>query len=319
MEAKVSDYVRGVAYTRENRGELELHRFTREQEEYYRELGGSSYEISRASAGVYLELETDSRSIALSGRVKLLTLHDFYAFDVLSDGELVASERLRTAARGVECEFSLKCELPEGTKRVTLRLTYSAETILRSLELDDGACVRKIERTKRMLSFGDSITQGFYASSPSRTYASRLADELDCEAVNKGIGGEVFRSELASLRDGFEPDIITVSYGTNDRRKLPREEFSASCRGFFEKLRVSYPSARIYALTPIWCVGGETGNWTLSEVGGFIRDTAETQGCRVIDGLELVPHEERLFADGLHPNDEGYRLFSDRLLCTLNL
>ena len=69
---------------------------------------------------------------------------------------------------------------------------------------------------KRILCFGDSISQGYDALYPSNQYTPQLAKLLDAEEYNKAIGGEIFRPELALARDDFEPEYITVAYGTND-------------------------------------------------------------------------------------------------------
>ena len=45
---------------------------------------------------------------------------------------------------------------------------------------------------------------------------ARLADALGAEEVNKAIGGECFFPELAATKEDFQPEYITVAYGTND-------------------------------------------------------------------------------------------------------
>ena len=62
-----------------------------------------------------------------------------------------------------------------------------------------------------MLMLGDSITHGYDAISPSNSYASLVADMLDANAINKGIGGEVFWPQFAAMLDNITPEIITVA------------------------------------------------------------------------------------------------------------
>ena len=79
--------------------------------------------------------------------------------------------------------------------------------------LDDGATIEGLYRKYKMISFGDSITHGYDAIYPSLSYASQLAQNLDAEQLNKGIGGDIFFPALLDEKDAFEPDFITVAYG----------------------------------------------------------------------------------------------------------
>ena len=81
-----------------------------------------------------------------------------------------------------------------------------------------------------MIMFGDSITHGYDALNPSFSYANRLADLLNADFVNKGIGGERFFPTLAQLKDDIEPDYITVAYGTNDWAHSPKEVFDKNSK-----------------------------------------------------------------------------------------
>ena len=103
-----------------------------------------------------------------------------------------------------------------------------------------------------MIQFGDSITHGYDAKEPAASYASIVADALDAYSINKGIGGEIFFPDLATLPDGIQPDIITVAYGTNDWARGNLEKFERDSRAFYENLRATYPEAKIFALAPIW-------------------------------------------------------------------
>lgn len=61
---------------------------------------------------------------------------------------------------------------------------------------------------------------------------ARLADALGAEEVNKAIGGECFFPELAATKEDFQPEYITVAYGTNDWSRKLAEEFQTNCRAF---------------------------------------------------------------------------------------
>jgi lysophospholipase L1-like esterase len=182
--------------------------------------------------------------------------------------------------------------------------------------------VEPVKRPVSMISFGDSITHGYDCSNPSFSYASRLADAFCAEAVNKGIGGEMFYPTLASLKDDLDPDIITVAYGTNDWSHSTKVAFDRDAKAFYEILSKNYPKAKIFAITPLWRHNMDS---TEKDVGPFsyVHDylakvTAELPNVTLINGLELVPHEWRCFpGDGLHPNDEGFRHYANNLYAAI--
>jgi hypothetical protein len=190
---------------------------------------------------------------------------------------------------------------------------------LQELCLDDGAWFEPVKPGKKLLCFGDSITQGYDTLYPSAKYATQLAKLLDAEERNKGVGGEIFFPELAKTKEDYEPDFITVAYGTNDWNKTNLEVFRSNCTEFFKNLCENYPNAKIYAITPIWRKDyqelSQLGEFTLLEQ--VIRAVTEPYAnITLIPGLELVPHNEKLYADtkALHPRDEGFTCYYNNLI-----
>ena len=166
--------------------------------------------------------------------------------------------------------------------------------------------------------YGDSITHGYDAINPSNKYATRLANALGYDEYNKGIGGEVFFPPLAELKQPFTPDIITVAYGTNDWSLTEKSQFDKNCKAFYENLSKNYPDTPIFAITPIWRKESVTetrpfGDFALVEEG--IREaTKDLKNVTVIRGFDLVPKEEKYFADlRLHPNDKGFEYYAKSL------
>ena len=187
-----------------------------------------------------------------------------------------------------------------------------------TVKLDDNAKILPIEKSLKMIMFGDSITQGYDASSPEKSYASTLSAALGAEAINKGIAGEQFFAGFGKTKDDFAPDLITVAYGTNDWRHAKKEKFLASCKGFFENVRNNYPTVKIVAITPLWRVDinneQEFGE-PLSFVGNYIKEIAKSvPNMVVIDGTNLIDHAPEYFqTDGVHPIDAGFEQYSKNL------
>ena len=170
---------------------------------------------------------------------------------------------------------------------------------------------------KKYLAYGDSITQGYDALRPSNRYAARLADFFGAEEINKANGGEIFVPPLAAMRVDFDPDYITVAYGTNDWSTTDGEAFYRDVKSFYSTLSDYYPDAKIFAITPIWRANFEEEKpfGKFCTVDEHIRAaTAELPNVTVISGFDLVGHDIHLFADlRLHPRDEGFAEYYENL------
>jgi len=187
-----------------------------------------------------------------------------------------------------------------------------------ALELDNGAYIEPVKPGKKLLCYGDSITQGYDALYPSNKYISKLADFLDAEENNKAVAGDIFFPDLLSEKENLDPDYITVAYGTNDWSKISREEFGEKCTGFFSGLCKNYPDVPVFAISPLW---RKDINDPPRKFGEFCEVERALRQCTkayenvtVISGIDLIPHSEHNFGDlRLHPNDGGF----DHYFCNL--
>jgi len=314
----------GAVYITEEEAGVLLHRFTKEQERIYSET--SFREKSYSTPCVQLVFRTDSEYLILDTDVKPGSGRRYFGFDIEADGVLLGSldnysdlelPEDYTVVKGPLGQFCKRFALGEGEKTVRIHFPFSAAPYLREISLADGSSFVPVKREKKILMFGDSITHGYDALNPSRSYASRLADMLGMEAFNKGIGGERFFPPLAGAVEEFVPDIITVAYGTNDWSGCTAEEFIRNCTAFYNTLSKNYPDTPIYAVTPIWRADCEQPR----KAGTFFKAdewitaiTAPLPNVRLIHGFELVPHDRKLFADlRLHPTDEGFRYYAENL------
>ncbi len=274
-----------------------------------------------ATSCIALKFETDSSFLYIATDITSGSSRSFFSFDLYINGEFADCMKNFDGEEGSLAvtyplgEFSKRFELGEGTKNVELVFPFSSTVKLTELSVADGASVTPIHPDKRMILFGDSITHGYDASHPSFMYAYRLAKFLGAEPFNKAIGGETFVPALAASKDSFEPDYITVAYGTNDWCLKGAEELKADCVAFFENLANSYPSVQKFAILPIWRKDrDEEKPMTFDEVRAFIAQIAEKNGCIVIDAYDFVPHDERYFSDlSLHPNHKGYACYYEGL------
>ena len=311
---QIKSITAGAAYVEEKNGRICFSRFTKEQQRVYREASNDFYKKTFGTAGIKLKFLTDSKTLSLKVNVTSGSSRHFFAHDIYVNGTLrftlggTLAGKDGTVLNNLDTEGSY--ELGEGEKTVCVYFPWSVISELCYLELDDGATLTPVAYSRKMISFGDSITHGYDASHPSLSYSALLADALDADAVNKGIGGEVFRPELAAEADDIDPEIITVAYGTNDWSKSTREEFDKNSEAFYVNLSRNYPNAKIFAFSPIWRKDHEK----ITNVGKFTYVTEKFEdivnslpNVTFIDCYDTVPHDPAMFSpDVLHPNDKGF-------------
>lgn len=313
---QIKECTLGSVLTEQRGEEIYFHRFTAEQEGFYA-LREST--VSRATSGVKLSFLTDSESLFLKVITEKVHSRTYFSVDLFVDGEFFGAISnfdeeqmgrkyvLETFPMG---EFEETFLLPSGEKEILIHFPSLAETRLLEVSLSDGASFSPKKPEKKLICYGDSITEGFDALHSFRKYTARLASFLGMEEFNKGVGGEIFRTDLSALRDDFTPDLITVAYGTNDWSKLERSVFEENCSGFFRNLVKNYPETPILAITPIWrkIWQKEKPFGDFRYVNEFIsRETEQYKNVIVIDGFGFIPPYSDYFADlTLHPNGAGY-------------
>jgi lysophospholipase L1-like esterase len=202
-------------------------------------------------------------------------------------------------------------------KKVCIYLPWSACAVIKTMELDDGAALEAVKPSKKLLAYGDSITQGYDAQHPSNKYITKLAEVLDAQEFNKAIGGEEFFPQLAQEETLEDPDYITVAYGTNDWSHNTREVLIQRCTDMYTILSRKYPKAQIYAITPIWRADWEEKKpaGPFHDVEAIIREAVkDLPNVKVIRGFDLMPENIHLCADlRLHPNDAGFAYYFESL------
>jgi len=326
---QIKEITLGAANIFQGSDGIEFHRFTEKQEELYHKTNEIFWDRCFCTAGIKLLFRTDSKNLCLKiAASRTVDTRSYFSFDVFSDGRLVGYldnfsdiDLPQDNYMWVDAPLGKfrKCfELGEGTKEVCIHFPWSVSALLSELSLDDGCFVETVKPKKKLLAFGDSITHGFDAYRPSNRYIAILADKLEAEEHNKAIGGERFFPELASLKDDFEPDYITVAYGTNDWNSgMSMEEFSDNCRLFYENLRKNHLNSKIIAITPIWRADMDMGDkfCRFKDMYNIIANIVkDINNVDVISGFDFVPHDEKYYGDlRLHPNDEGFGFYADSL------
>ncbi len=206
---------------------------------------------------------------------------------------------------------------------------------------------------KTVVFLGDSITAGSSATSDEKVFHNVLKLETNIKkVVNLGAGGtriarqktpseeEIYDDDfnLRYDRTGKCGDVIFIFGGTNDfghgdapigsSQDDDVYTFCGALNVLLEKAVKDYGKENVILITPLHRLGennlkGEgkkpADGEPLSVYVEAEKAVAKKRGVKIIDLWEekrLNPNDEAnacLFADGLHPNDDGHKLLAEIL------
>lgn len=303
-------------------------------------------QMSRTTAGICVEFETDATEVALEVRVDAEPKgtravleaidqvqgegsrpHDGLSVDV--DGHHLPcvmpegrDELVTFAINGFDPEDRQGLQALPGLARprsVRIWLPCLRGCVVRDV-VSDGTFVRPVARRRQLLVLGDSIAQGFVAGDPALAWPALLAGKLDLDLVNQGLGGQVFQpGSLYGLAAAVDPARIIVAYGESYRYEpcLARR-VSRDVRSYLSELSRLWPQVPTHVLTPLWHDEGAVPSHGMScyeQVPTFLEaHAAPHDQMTIVDGLDLLEHDPALLADGYeHPNARGCRQIATRM------
>lgn len=297
----LASLVHGAYGITEKNGMLSFSRFDEKQFAVVDRLGDTIVNSARTNSAVTVELVTDAEHIAFDCAIAP-SLNDRDTLDVWCDDVPVESFDVD----GLPPVSRLECSLPAGKKHITVYLPCDASVEIGRFELD-GSFADKAERGERVLFIGDSITQGYGPHMSGMTYVNCFARLSGCDAFDQGIGGYYYDENFVIPLDVQKPDRIIVAMGTNQISSVDKFE---RIHAFYKALDSVYRGVKKLAVTPIWRDVSIDTMKELVELSDEVRRTCEKYGIPVVDGLELVPHSNKFFKDGLHPNAAGCVLYA---------
>lgn len=195
---------------------------------------------------------------------------------------------------------------------------------------------------------GDSITEGCMASKPENGYVSLIGKMLNAEVRNYGIGGTriAWRPDPSEdprwdmffgdrVKDmNHDADLVVVFGGTNDWGRgacpfgklgdtTPKTFYGAMDYLINELLKFYWKNQLIFVI-PLYREGENErygdgtkkyANMTLPEYRAAMEEVLNKYGIDYIDFKDEIGKGENnpLLADGLHPNDKGYKKIAEIL------
>ena len=288
---------------------FEFFRMSEKQSELFGKTSESFYKKSFATAGIFLDFYTDATGFSFKFKRELASVtRKWYYLEAMINGRFA---KLEGEAEAVKNEGALNIVLDGKLNRVTVFLPNLSKVKLYDAELRDSSRIIPAKKKGKILFYGDSITQGYDAIRPSKSYVNGFCFANDIEPINLGIGGDVFNADNVS-EEKLDCDAVVVAYGTNDWKLESREHATHAPAEFFKKLRRVYSDKKIYYLMPIWRkdFSVKTAAGDFLDCRKLFAEQAENAGIdKIIDTIDFIPKDEIYFSDGLHPNDKGFEFY----------
>lgn len=193
---------------------------------------------------------------------------------------------------------------------------------------------------KKIYLFGDSITawdNTYLWSNPSyliKGYPSYIKEELGGNIINKALSGATIATKQDSnihnvilSTDLSDVDIVLITGGTNDKIKgfevgslgkrkdteFNTTEYIGALRSSIHYIYSKNPKIKIYLISPINMV-----SYALTEYGEAMEKVGEIYSIPVLRMDKSIQinflNEKTMMFDGVHPNNEGYKMMKDVMI-----
>lgn len=279
-----------------------------------------------------IKAPTDSALQAFRDAENAEQMQDALLDDCLG-ADLDLYRSLNTASRLQVCEGLLKCDRSKATNYMIADILINAVT-MKTLGTR-GALDWAEVPFKTYVSVGDSITQGYMAvNERTDSWVAQLGELISAAQgqkvtqINRGIGGtkmSTTHQHYPAAKDTVQqyivtlnPDLITIAYGINDfHAGTTLNTFISDYRNYLQEVIDSCPDA-VIIVCGLCYKGNDQDSKKVREWNNAIREMTEEFGliyCETYDDMYGI---NWLLADGLHPNNAGYRVMASTVFRTLS-
>jgi lysophospholipase L1-like esterase len=299
-------YYGAYSFSETEDGYVQAFQYTEKQMRYFEAASDFWYERCTASNSKTLEFRSAATRVSFEYKIVWAGSED--SIELAVDGLITQIYYVKDLPK----EGSISFELPAGEKKVMIYLPADATTLIRNLEID--ADFFPVEKNGKVLWMGDSITQGFGPLRSAHTYVSVANRLLNYDVLNQGIGGYVYDKEVLLRMEGYDPDKIIISMGTNQYGTESMKDIEE----YYERLAEVYGNRPMLSITPIWRGDSPDGEPVLISFCQKLKEIcSKYPNITIVDGFRLVPHLPEYFLDNLHPNALGAEIYGRNLVLAI--
>ena len=174
------------------------------------------------------------------------------------------------------------------------------------------------ERQAEAVILGNSIVH-YWGGAHKKQNGEAVWNAKMSKFVNMGCGWDrvenllwrVYNGEL----DGFEAKKVVVMIGTNNVGRDSDADIVAGVRMLLAAIKARQPKAEIVY---VGILPRRNDEQRIKELNLWLESVVKQSGCKYINpGVKMLGEDgkinEKLFTDGLHPNNEGYSLIVDEI------
>lgn len=285
-------------------------------------------ERATAQAGIRIRFGTDAgriggRLLLGDGETGLSRIAQVRTVDLVVDGEAP-----QTASIDADGAFWFEPRT-RAERTVEVWLPQAGDVRLERIFLDGGARVWAAPPPPRprLITYGSSITHGYEATSPTRTWPALVSRELDLDLTCLGFSGQCHLDPMIGrlIRD-LPADLIVTCLGINvwGSGVFNQRSFLPAALGLLSTIRDGHPDTPMLVITPISCPGRDTtagdSGMTLGEIRAQVAEAVRLLSAHgdsaisVLHGPDVLrPDETDHLHDGVHPDADGYALMASRI------
>ncbi len=218
----------------------------------------------------------------------------------------------------VQGEGRVQISVGRGQLRTTIYLPEGMRPIVTGIR-PIGGDIQPAAAQHRWIAYGDSITEGWVATSPARCWPAIVARAQSLDVVNLGYAGSA-RGEIPTAEQiaTLDADIISIAYGTNCWSMTPHsvEMIRANTTAFLQIVRSGHPGIPVVVISPLLRPDAENQRNRLGATLAELRTAMEEAATAADDErVTLVPGGPLLtadtLADGIHPGDDGHKRLAE--------
>jgi lysophospholipase L1-like esterase len=157
------------------------------------------------------------------------------------------------------------------------------------------------------VAFGDSLTEG-YGATEGHAYPALLSRSLGVPILNLGVSGDTTADGLKRL-DAVarqQPRVVLLCLGGNDAlNQMPQARTLANLGAIIDRLHAEGSFVVL--------IGIRSASLRDRNEKAFARLARDKRALYVPDFLKGLAFKPVYMSDAIHPNDEGYKRFAERL------
>jgi len=157
------------------------------------------------------------------------------------------------------------------------------------------------------IAFGDSLTEG-YGATEGHAYPALLSRSLCVPILNLGISGETTADGLKRLDSAAlqQPRVVLLCLGGNDAlNQVPLARTIANLGAMIDRFHAEGSFVVL--------IGIRSASLRDRNEKAFARLAREKRVLYLPDFLQGLAFKPVYMSDAIHPNDEGYKRFAERL------